>query len=374
LAAGSAAEEIKVEYVEPGGREPEFANIVKCESVQQLAVKQELEANERINVKIERGLAADYACSEAVDSSFVAAKLEVVIKEEPAEEDDGNEPFPRVRNEIAAAATTAIKVETLCSTSEMALANGSSVKVEQGEEDVVMSTREQARLRRLDRLRPWAPTGLGRELQSGQRRPWPASMGFRLLSYNILAPCHLAERRRQQQQRLFRSRTASVLDWSNRVRGILREVDVLRPDVVCLQEAPFSADNRVHADLADYFSGHGYECVGHERRPGAAHGCAIFYRTALFSLEASKVVESRVQQPPHEQRRRRRIVGVVCRLRPVDSSTAVQSRLVVASVHLRQGQRHFVSRLADTAVLLAGKKNTFNIPVFFKKRLWSSYR
>ncbi len=77
---------------------------------------------------------------------------------------------------------------------------------------------------------------------------------------------------------------------------------------------------------------------------GRTDGCAIFFRTAVFALETWKAVEEADQG--------RRTVGVVCRLRPVEGRLV--TRLVVATVHLPFGQKHFVSRLAHTGQLLAG--------------------
>ncbi len=64
----------------------------------------------------------------------------------------------------------------------------------------------------------------------------------------------------------------------------------------------------------------------------------------MFALETWKAVVEADQG--------RRTVGVVCRLRPVEPR--VVTRLVVATVHLPFGQKHFVSRLAHTGQLLAG--------------------
>ncbi len=63
----------------------------------------------------------------------------------------------------------------------------------------------------------------------------------------------------------------------------------------------------------------------------------------MFALDTWKAVEA-------DQGRRN--VGIVCRLRPVEAR--VVTRLVVATVHLPFGQKHFVSRLVHTGQLLAG--------------------
>lgn len=113
------------------------------------------------------------------------------------------------------------------------------------------------------------------------------------------------------------------------------------------QEVPFTDADTIQADVTDYFDQRGYHWLGKARSAAAAHGCAIFYRRLMFTLETWKAVESRVGD-----KRRRRTVGVVCRLRAVD--VAVTARLVVASVHLLHGRRNFVERMADISVLLAG--------------------
>ena len=351
--------EVKFEYVEPGCREPDNVDVIKLEPdlVTEVYsdVKQELD--EAVSVKIEQpGL-------HQVDS-FVGAKLELSIKEEPTE--TGSDDAFSVRSE--GVTTVRASWSSVCSTGgavviaeedhvyEASLesrCNGSSlitnglegVKKEEEEQEDLLSRQEASRLRRLDLLRPWTKTGLGRELESGQHRPFPARLGFRILSYNILAPSHLERQRR----RLFKGRTSADLDWSRRLRSIQREIETLRPDIVCLQEVPFASADHVQEDLANYFSQRGFDCVGRRRHSGADDGCAIFYRTAIFTLEAWKAVES--SSP--SSGRPSRTLGVICRLRPADA--AVTSRLVVATVHLRQGRAHFLGRLVDTALLLAGE-------------------
>jgi hypothetical protein len=226
----------------------------------QISVKQEQEeASQERSIKTEKTNNSMPCDSHGVSSereSFAASKLEVIFKEEPIKEEPvGDEASTSGRVGFC------VKRESSDPTSEQptpdASTNGRNgsegIKQEKKEErsaSALLSPRDEERLRRLTLRRPWTKTGLGRELAEGLKRPPPFSLGFRLLSYNILSPA-------MARRRLFRKRPAAVLDWSRRLRGIQREVDLLRPDIVCLQEAPFSGPTSVQSDIADYFSHQG---------------------------------------------------------------------------------------------------------------------
>jgi hypothetical protein len=219
----------------------------------QISVKQEQEeASEQI-ISIKTEKTNDSMPCDSLDvtnehQSFAASKLEVIFKEEE----------PIKEEPVGDAASTSgrvgfcVKRESSDPTGERsspaANTNGNGVKQEKEESaSALLSPRDEERLRRLTLRRPWTKTGLGRELEEGLKRPPPCSLGFRLLSYNILSPA-------MARRRLFRKRPPAVLDWSRRLRGIQREVGLLRPDIVCLQEAPFSGPASVQSDIADYFS------------------------------------------------------------------------------------------------------------------------
>jgi hypothetical protein len=220
----------------------------------QISVKQEQEeASQEISIKTEKtddSMPCDGLGVTSERESFAASKLEVIFKEEPIKEEPvGDEATTSGRVGFC------VKRESSHPTSERltpaANTNGNGVKQEKEESaSALLSPRDEERLRHLTLRRPWTKTGLGRELEEGLKRPPPFSLGFRLLSYNILSPA-------MARRRLFRKRPPAVLDWSRRLRGIQREVDLLRPDIVCLQEAPFSGPTSVQSDIADYFSHQG---------------------------------------------------------------------------------------------------------------------
>ncbi len=220
----------------------------------QISVKQEQEeASQEISIKTEKtndSMSYDSLGVISERESFAVSKLEVIFKEEPIKvEPAGDEASTSGRVGFC------VKRESSDPTSEQstpdASTNGNSIKQEKEESaSALLSPRDEERLRFLTLRRPWTKTGLGRELAEGLKRPPPFSLGFRLLSYNILSPA-------MARRRLFRKRPPAVLDWSRRLRGIQREVDLLRPDIVCLQEAPFSGPTSVQSDIADYFSHQG---------------------------------------------------------------------------------------------------------------------
>jgi hypothetical protein len=272
-------------------------------------------------------------------ASSLESKLELTIKEEPAEYGDSSD-----EQASTSGVATPVRARTQDSQERDSRAACISIK-EETDYSADLCARSWERLRRLQLLRSWTKTGLGRELEAGQRLAPPVSLQFRVLSYNILDPSIL-----RRQPHLFSKRPAAVLEWGHRLRGLLREIDDLRPDIVCLQEVPFSSPTTVQADLANCLSQRGYtyrgrrRCVADGRR---SDGCAIFYRAGLFTLDTWKAVET-----VEEGGNRHRVVGVICRLQPVD--VQLPTRLVVATVHLRHGQKHFVSRLADMQLFLAG--------------------
>lgn len=333
-------------------------DFIKLETADR-TVKQELETGSRINigtVKTEDVLTLHDTTEEdgGERNSFLASnKLEVIIKEEYVEADSGDLSDHDTEGPPAVS-TEAQQIDLDSRVGDSNSTNGSAgIKVEKKEEAAadIWSAREEKRLQRLNLLRPWTKTGLGRELEAGSRQPPPRSLGFRVLSYNILAPSIVG-----CQPHLFSRRPADVMDWSRRLRRIQREVDVLQPDIVCLQEVLFAGPTSVQADVADYFSQRGYSYRGRRRAVvdgggGRADGCAIFFRSALFALDTWKAVEAADELAG---KKCARAVGLICRLRPADArSTSTTMRLVVATLHNRFGQNHFVSRLADTAVLLA---------------------
>ncbi len=217
-----------------------------------ISVKQEQEeASQEISIKTEKtddSIPCDGLGVTSERDSFAASKLEVIFKEEPVGDEAST----------SGKAGFCVKRESADTTSEQPTPDASTNRnssegIKQEKEERVpalLSPRDEERLRRLTLRRPWTKTGLGRELEEGLKRPPPFSLGFRLLSFNILSPA-------MARRRLFRKRPPAVLDWSRRLRGIQREVDLLRPDIVCLQEAPFSGPTSVQGDIADYFSHQG---------------------------------------------------------------------------------------------------------------------
>ena len=79
-----------------------------------------------------------------------------------------------------------------------------------------------------------------------------------MMSYNVLADT-LAWQYRGE---LYRGKDEELLRWPRRLRGILAEVRVLRPDILCLQECEDFVG--VQRGLA----GDGYLVRGREARNG----------------------------------------------------------------------------------------------------------
>ena len=96
---------------------------------------------------------------------------------------------------------------------------------------------------------------------------------FRLVSYNILADSNVKAHARS----LYRV-GSHRLDWNNRSRAIVSELECVNGDVVCLQEF-----EDVAGGVGARLSQRGYAAGPRARRRGAKQdSCAIFYRKTAF--------------------------------------------------------------------------------------------
>lgn len=79
------------------------------------------------------------------------------------------------------------------------------------------------------------------------------------------------------------------LEWENRKKRILEELDSYSADIICLQEV----ENHVFLnDLEEQYLAKGYEGLFCEKKPifqqDFQEGLALFYNTSLFTRVASQ--------------------------------------------------------------------------------------
>nr|XP_040055798.1 protein angel homolog 1 isoform X2 [Gasterosteus aculeatus aculeatus] len=173
-----------------------------------------------------------------------------------------------------------------------------------------------------------------------------ASMDLTVMSYNVLAQDLL-----EANGELYTHCPLEVLDWSNRCRLLLDEIQKWKPDILCLQEVQ---ENHYHQQLCPVLSDMGYTCVFKRRTGTKTDGCATCYRSSGFSEVSVATLEFfKPEVAPLD----RHNVAIVLLLRPVfTEGSEVKARglpLCVANTHLLFNPRRGDVKLAQLAVMLA---------------------
>lgn len=202
-------------------------------------------------------------------------------------------------------------------------------------------------LLKLDGIRLWNQTSLGRSISSGEKEFNSRELPFRILSYNVLAQNLL-----EMHPQLYKDKSSAVLDWNFRWKGIQREVLALDPDIVCLQEVQFKCPNHFLVHYQPFFSCHGYKSVCKGRTGDKVDGCAIFYKSNNFLLEEQMGVQyyrGGISLLDRDN------IGLICRFVPIlkDNSEATSVRLVVGTTHLLYNQRRTDIKMAQASMFLA---------------------
>lgn len=103
------------------------------------------------------------------------------------------------------------------------------------------------------------------------------------MSYNILSQDNL-----EKQPQLYAEHNENALVWSHRLRCLRREIECVRPAILCLQEVQ---DTHL-AEIVDAFRQLNYDQPLFKKRNGdQSDGCAIFYNRTLFKLIDHHFVE-----------------------------------------------------------------------------------
>lgn len=106
---------------------------------------------------------------------------------------------------------------------------------------------------------------------------------FSVMSYNILAQNYI-----ESQPSLYANHDPNCLQWPHRFDALKREIDIIDPDVLCLQEVQ---QNHLD-DIRAHFTSLDYDTSLYKKRTGLqVDGCAIFFKRNMFDLTECHFVD-----------------------------------------------------------------------------------
>ncbi|XP_039275510.1 protein angel homolog 2 isoform X2 [Nilaparvata lugens] len=159
---------------------------------------------------------------------------------------------------------------------------------------------------------------------------------FKVLSYNVLSQQLL-----MSNPRLYRHHNPAHLNWSYRAPRLMDEFKTIDADIICLQEVEAG-----HIPFYNELEKCGYKGI-HKKRTGDKNdGCAIYFKTARFTLIDYTTVEF---QQPEASVLDRDNIGLVVKLHPVGWD---EFPLVVSTTHLLYNPKRHDVKLAQMQVLL----------------------
>ncbi|XP_059479980.1 protein angel homolog 2 [Neocloeon triangulifer] len=159
---------------------------------------------------------------------------------------------------------------------------------------------------------------------------------FSVMSYNVLAQELL-----EQHPYLYQYNNPQSLVWQQRFSGIVKEINFLKPDILCIQEVQASHLDRYYTATLKNL---GYTGTFKRRTGEKCDGCAIFWLKSKFKLLEETSVE--FFQPGVSVLDRDNI-AIVLRLE-IDGH-----EVVVATTHLLYNPKRSDIRLAQVQLLLA---------------------
>lgn len=106
-------------------------------------------------------------------------------------------------------------------------------------------------------------------------RRGPEDVQFTLMNYNILAQDLL-----EMHANLYDQHDPVTLSWPHRYDRLIAEINLVRPDILCLQEMQDDHKDQFSCGLANF----NYEMIFKKRTGDKPDGCAIYYRRDLFEL------------------------------------------------------------------------------------------
>nr|XP_025042184.1 protein angel homolog 2 isoform X2 [Pelodiscus sinensis] len=164
---------------------------------------------------------------------------------------------------------------------------------------------------------------------------------FTVMSYNILSQNLL-----EDNSHLYKHCRQPVLFWGYRFPNILREIQQLDADVLCLQEVQ---EDHYGMEIKPSLESLGYHCEYKMRTGRKPDGCAICFKISKFNLLSSNPVEFFRHDIPLLDRDN---VGLVLLLQPRFHCKATAA-VCIANTHLLYNPRRGDIKLTQLAMLLA---------------------
>ncbi|KAM8945418.1 protein angel homolog 2 [Pelodytes ibericus] len=198
-------------------------------------------------------------------------------------------------------------------------------------------TRVQGKIRRWEDFSPYY---VERSIAQTDRSRSPENFDFTVLSYNILSQELL-----EDNSHLYSHCRRPVLFWSYRLPNILKELEMMNADILCLQEVQ---EDHYKAQIKPWLEALGYHCEYKSRTGRKPDGCAICFKSSKFALTLAKPVEYYRQNVSLLDRDN---IGLILLLRPKSKRDA--PAICVANTHLLYNPKRGDIKLAQLAILLA---------------------
>ncbi|KAM4041156.1 protein angel homolog 2 isoform 2-T2 [Anomaloglossus baeobatrachus] len=165
---------------------------------------------------------------------------------------------------------------------------------------------------------------------------------FTVVSYNILSQDLL-----EDNSSLYSHCRRPYLFWNYRLPNILRELQEMNADILCLQEVQ---EDHYQEQIKPYLEALGYMCAYKARTGSKPDGCAICFKTNRFHLSLVKPVEYFRQNIALLDRDN---IGLVLMLQPKTRWGRDIPMICVANTHLLYNPRRGDIKLTQLAILLA---------------------
>ncbi|XP_063039495.1 protein angel homolog 1 [Engraulis encrasicolus] len=183
---------------------------------------------------------------------------------------------------------------------------------------------------------------------AGQNTP-DSMFEFTVMSYNILAQDLL-----EGNPHLYTYCPEEALVWGTRLKGILKEIQQWKPDILCLQEAQ---EDHFKEQMQPVLTDMGYTCAYKRRTGSKTDGCAVCFQNSRFtqlSVSLLDLFKNGCEVLDRDN------VAIVLLLQPVTSATTgftyQEERfppICIATTHLLFKPRRGDIKLAQLMLVLA---------------------
>ncbi|XP_046382649.1 protein angel homolog 2 isoform X2 [Ischnura elegans] len=191
----------------------------------------------------------------------------------------------------------------------------------------------------LKELRQLEYTEYGRSFVVSQKGE-ENSLPFTIMSYNVLSQLLL-----ESHPHLYYNHNQAALSWDWRSKALLKEIEGVSPDVLCLQEVQ---ESHLQSFYNPELQKLGYQGIYKKRTGDKPDGVAIYYKESVFNLEEYSTVEFMQPMMPVLNRDN---VALIARFS--SKCCPSLSHLCVATTHLLYNPRRMDVKLAQTQLLLA---------------------